>query len=88
MAAYENNLKVIPKENSEFGEYNNTKEECQLSLSDNKFQKNDINSIENNNIINISDKLLEEKYIIDKDITNDVIINEIDESTNIPIKII
>ena len=78
MPAYKNNSKIFQKENSEFGEYNNTKEECQLSLSDNKFQKKGINSNTNNNIINISNKNLEEKYIIDKYITNDVIINEID----------
>ena len=39
-------------------------------------------------VINKSEQNQKEKYIIDKDITKDIIIEEFDESLDIPIKII
>ena len=88
MAIYENKLKELPKENFEYEKYNNSKENSQISSSYNIFKKADINNNINNKVINKSEQNLKEKYIVDKDITKDIIIEEFDESPDLPIKII
>lgn len=88
MAINENKSKTIPNENFEIEKYNNSKENSQLSSSDNIFQKTDINNNKSNIVINKIEHNQKEKYIIDKDITKDISIEQFDDSLNIPIKII
>ena len=88
MAVNENYSKKTPKENFESEEYNNTKEKHHVSCSDIKFLNTNTNNNKNSNITNKSEQLLKEKYIIDKEITKDIIIDVFDESIDLPIKII
>ena len=88
MAINENNSQKTQKENLESEEYNNSKEKHQFSSYDNKFLDTNKNNNMNSNITNKSVQFLKEKYIIDKEITKYIIIDEFDESIDLPIKII
>ena len=89
MAINENNSQKTQKENLESEEYNNSKEKHQFFSYDNKFLNiNTNNNMNSNKTTNKSVQFLKEKYIIDKVITKDIIIDKFDESIDLPIKII